>query len=157
MIRSRSSLAFLCSALLLACGGGEPATEEALPADTPAPAAAPASPLAAYAGTWSVITRNEAGDSIASYELTANAERTGWTLTFPGRDPLPVTIVEASGDSVVTQVGPYESVLRPGVQVTTRVVNRVQGDRLTGPFVARYMNAGADSVLTGRVEGTRIR
>lgn len=157
MIRTQRPIVLVCSAFLLACGGGEPPADEVPPAPTIAPAAEE-SPLAAMAGTWSVRATNAAtGDSVASYELTATADQNGWTLTFPGRDPLPVHIAEVAGDSVVAHVGPYESVVRPGVQVTTETVNRMQGGLLVGSFVARYANAGADSVLIGRIEGTRIR
>jgi hypothetical protein len=39
--------------------------------------------------------------------------------------------------------------------VTTRAVSRLQGDLLTGTFMARYATDAADSVLTGRLQGTR--
>ncbi len=158
MIRAPArNLALACSVLLLACGGGTDETmqEEVPPAETTA--AEPPSPLAAFAGTWSVVGRNEAGDSLASYELVATGTTEGWTATFPGRDPIPVRVIEAAGDSVVTEMGPYESVLRPGVQVTLTSVTRVQGDQIMATAVARYAGAGADSVLNIRSTGTRIR
>ena len=155
-MRTRSALMLVCSAGLWACGGGEPATDTMTMGDTATPVTATASPLSALAGRWSVRVMNAAGDSIASYELMATADGNGTTLTFPGRPALPVTIVEASGDSIVTEIGPYESVLRPGVQTTTRSVNRVQGDQLTGTFHAMYAGAGADSMLHGTMQGTRI-
>jgi hypothetical protein len=64
-------------------------------------------------------------------------------------------VVLVDGDSVVAEAGPFESVLRPGVMVTTRTVARLQGDMLTGTLVAHYVTEGADSVLVGRLHGTR--
>jgi hypothetical protein len=107
------------------------------------------------AGTWNVRGLNEAGDSIVGYRLVATSDTTGWTIAFPNRDPLPVRIVAVAGDSIVTDAGPYESVLRPGVQVTTHGVFRMRGDTLVGTTVARYTPAGADSVLVVRSVGTR--
>ena len=42
------------------------------------------------------------------------------------------------GDSIITDAGPYESVLRKGVQVNTRVVSRLRGDKLVGTTTAHY-------------------
>ncbi|HEX9632204.1 MAG TPA: hypothetical protein VGA02_07035 [Gemmatimonadales bacterium] len=112
--------------------------------------------LADVAGTWTVNGMPESSDSvIVTYELVATGTTDGWTITFPGRDPIPVTVVLVDGDSVVSELGPFESVLRPGVMVTTRAVSRLQGDLLTGTFMARYATDAADSVLTGRLQGTR--
>jgi hypothetical protein len=66
-----------------------------------------------------------------------------------------VTVILVDGDSVVSELGPFESVLRPGIMVTTRAVTRLQGDMLTGTFVGRYATDAADSVLNGRLQGTR--
>jgi hypothetical protein len=55
----------------------------------------------------------------------------------------------------MTEAGPYESVLRQGVQVTLRGVLRHQGDRLVGTTVAHFSGSGADSVLRVRTEATR--
>ena len=87
--------------------------------------------------------------------MTATADPAGWTVTFPGREPMPVKVESLSNDSIVTVIGPYESVLREGVMVTTRSVSMLMGDRLAGTFTAHYQNAGADSVLQGRSSGTR--
>jgi hypothetical protein len=142
--------------VVLACGGGADTDEAAVP-DT-APAAAPASvALADVAGTWQIKAMNEAGDSIAGYELVATADNLGWTMNLPGRDPVPVRVVAVEGDSVVTEAGPYESILRPGVQVTVNAVSRFQGTSSTGTFVAHYTTTGADSVVRGTAMGTKIR
>ncbi|MGH7525848.1 MAG: hypothetical protein ACREMX_04005 [Gemmatimonadales bacterium] len=144
-----------CAAVLVGCAKTEdrPATDSAAVAATAAPPATLS--LADVAGKWTVRATNEAGDSIVTYVMTATADTSGWTFTFPKRKPVPVRVVAVDGDSVVTEAGPYESVLRKGVQVTTRNVTRLQGGKLVGTTKATYAGGGADSVLMARTEGTR--
>ena len=137
-----------CAALLVGCKKSEnPPSQTAM-----APAAVS---LSSFAGTWRVRGFNERGDSLVGYQLIATADTTGWTIVFPNRSPIAVRIAAVAGDSVVTESGPYESVLRKGVQVRTRAVLRLQGDKLVGTTVARYATSGPDSVLNIRAEGTR--
>ena len=68
--------------------------------------------------------------------------------------PVRVTV---SGDSIMTATGPYESVLRKGVQVTTDGVLRKQDGKLVGISTAHYRTAGADSVVRLRIEMTRAQ
>lgn len=131
------------------------AKPEAPPAEPPAPPAAAALNPADLAGTWSVKNMAEDKDSvIVAYSITATGTTEGWTITLPGRQPQPMTVT-ISGDSVMSSVGPYESVLRKGVQVTANSVMRLSGGMLMGTTVAHYAGAGADSVLRMRVEGTK--
>jgi hypothetical protein len=112
--------------------------------------------LGDFEGIWTVTAMPESSDSaLITYELNATATSDGWTSTLPGREPVPVRVVLVDGDSVVAEAGPFESALRPGVMVTTRTVARLQGDMLMGTIVAHYATGGADSVLTGRLHGTR--
>lgn len=111
--------------------------------------------LADVAGTWIMDARSEAGQAVPQYEMVATADLSGWEMRFPDREPIQVRVGEVAGDSIVTDAGPYESVLRPGVQVTTHGVYRLEGDRLVGTVVARYETAEADSVVTVHSEGTR--
>lgn len=120
------------------------------------PAAAATDWLADLAGTWTVTAMAESSDSVLiTYDLNATATSEGWTSTLPGREPMPVRVVLVDGDSVVAEAGPFESALRPGVMVTTRTVARLQGGMLAGTIVAHYATDDADSVLTGRLRGTR--
>ena len=123
--------------------------------NTPPPAAD--TPAAAnFAGTWNVTSYNPAGDSITTFVLVATSSDSGWTMTFPGRPAVPVRVISRGGDSVVTMAGPYESVLRRGVQVTTRGTFRVAGDSVHGTTRASYSPAtGADSVLMVTSHGVR--
>jgi len=129
--------------------------------DTTAAAApeAPAGPapiaLADVAGKWAMRTMNASGDStLLTYELVATADPSGWTFNFPKRPPVPVRVA-AAGDSIVIDAGPYESLLRKGVQVTTNGVARLQDGKLMGATTAHYKTTGPDSVLPLRFEGTR--
>lgn len=148
----------LVSVLLTACareetGEGEDAT---VMDDTMAVAPEPAGiSLADVAGTWVVEAQTETGEAVPQFELLATADPTGWEMRFPDRDPIEVSVVEVAGDSIVTEAGPYESVLRPGVPVRVHAVYRLEGDRLISRTVARYETTGADSVVSISSEGTR--
>jgi hypothetical protein len=148
----------LASVLLAACAQQEAGETEdtAVMEDTTAvtPEAAGIS-LAEVAGTWAVVARSETGQAVPPFQLIATTEPSGWELRFPDRDPIELRVVEVAGDSIVTEAGPYESVLRPGVQVTTHAVYRLEGERLIGTTVARYQTAEADSVVLVHSEGTR--
>jgi len=92
---------------------------------------------------------------LVTYELTATADTTPWMIKFPNGTTTPARIMSVSGDSIVLDAGPYASVLRKGVQVTTHSVAHLMDGKMMGTFVAHYANAGADSVLRGRIEGTK--
>lgn len=128
-------------------------------ADTTASVAPPApAPLALadLAGTWDMKSMAEGSDSVlVTFELMATADTTGWMQHFAGRDPIPMRVLAVAGDSVITETGPFESVLRPGVQVSTHSVMRLQDGRLVGTTIARYKTSGPDSVVRIRTEGTR--
>ncbi len=138
-------------ALLVGC-----AKTETPPAEPPAPPPAPpAIILADVAGTWTVATKAEVGDStLVTYSMTATATETGWMIMLPKRPPMALQVT-VSGDSIMTSVGPFESVLRKGVQVTTHGVLRLQDGKLVGTTVAHYKTAKADSVVRLRAEATR--
>jgi hypothetical protein len=144
----------IASGLILSACETEPAEQatEELPADTVA--AEPTISLADVAGTWEMRSVPETGsDTTATvYQLVASAD--GWTLMLPDRDPIEAEVT-TSGDSIVMMAGPFESVRRDGVMVTTHSVYRLEGDRLVGTVVARYETTEADSVLRLASEGTR--
>ena len=147
-----------CLALIAACAKAEqePAADTTAVGMEPAPA--PTISLASVAGTWNVVSTPTSGSDTSStrYVLTATADSTGWSFMFPNRPtPIPMRIVSVDGDSVVGEAGPFESARRKGVQVSTRLVMRMDGDRLMGSTHARYRTTGADSVLTLDIVGTR--
>ena len=113
--------------------------------------------LADVAGTWTMRTMPQDGDSVlVTFDMVAGADTAGWAFHFPQREPVPVRVLAVEGDSIVTEAGPYASVLREGIQVTTHSVMRLQDGKLVGHVVARYTPAGADSVVMLRTEGTRV-
>jgi len=139
----------LGAALLAACS-----KPDAPPPAVPAPPVATVN-LADVAGTWTLQVMTETSDSIIlTNTMVASADPAAWTMTLPGRAPMALR-VSTSGDSVITEMGPYESVLRPGVQVTTRSASKLEGGMLNGVTVARYSGGGADSVRVLRTRGTR--
>lgn len=151
-MRTLAALAGL--AVLAAC-----AKPDAQPAQDTTAAAAPAPAaiaLADVAGKWSMSTTSTTSDSVlVTYELNIPADGSAPTLTFPGRPAIPAQVT-FSGDSLINAVGPYESALRAGVQVTTNSVLRLQGSELVGTGVAHYSVPTADSVLALRMRGSRV-
>ncbi len=127
-----------------------PAAEQA-----PAPAPPPAFSLADAAGKWTYVAKTPTGDTVlVTAELEATADAAGWKLTFPGRPAIPMTVT-VSGDSAMTSAGPYSSILRKGVKVTTAGVIRMRDGKLVGTSTAHYSVKTADSVRALVIEATR--
>ena len=149
-----------CIALLAGCGQQRNAEDRAAGDTAAAAPAATAEPpaaisLADVAGKWNVRSTDEAGGTPAEVVLVATEDTSGWTMTGSNGKPVPVRVVAVGGDSIVTEAGPYESFVRKGVKVTTRIVNRLDGGQLVGPIEARYTTKGGDSVVQRRSEGVR--
>lgn len=122
-------------------------------AQQPPPAQRGGIKLSDVAGTWDGKTMIGPKDSvIATYTQTATADTTGWTLKFPTRDPYPARIVAMGGDSIVTEVGPYLSILRQDTVTVLRTTGHYKGDTMTGTFWARYKSG---DVLSGKIVATR--
>ena len=108
---------------------------------------------AGVAGTWEGKSMLGPKDSVATtWTLTAMADAKGWMLKLPNRDAVAARVIAAGGDSVVTESGPYQSVLRAGQQVTTRTTAHYKGDMSTGTFTATYGNG---EVVKGKASATR--
>ena len=149
LILKRSTWVFLFSGLLLGCSKSD---------DDSAGAGSETGLAAAdIAGQWDMTAVPFSGDTTPTrFTLNATGNDEGWTISFPGRAPIE-TRIRFDADSVVTEVGPYESVRRKGVQVRTQSVMRLQGDTLVGTSIARYTTQGKDSVLRLRTSGVRVR
>jgi len=155
-----------CAAILLGCGkksddsgmprSEAPASDTGAAASAPAPAApqapAPIS-MADLQGKWKMRTMAEGSDS-ALVEYEVDIGPSGLTVHLPKRPPIKGTAVVA-GDSMVSDAGPYESVLRKGVKVTTHSVFRLENGKLVGTLVGHYATKGPDSVKTLHTEGTK--
>lgn len=143
--------ALLVATGLVACGGGDYAAEDAAEAEgMPAGIA-----LAEVAGTWNLTgTFATEEPTVIEYSVVATDSETGWTLNLPNRDPIEIRIVVVDGDSIVGESGPFQSILRDGVMVTTRTVLRLQGDMLVGTLDATY-DTDPVEMVAGTFEGTR--
>jgi hypothetical protein len=154
-------IAICCSAAVLAgCAKKDNAavdTTSAMASSTATTTAPATVSLADVAGKWNMRSVATTGATTAvTYVLTATSNTSGWTIAFPGRAPIPVR-VSVDGDSITIDAGPYPSVLRKGVQVTTHGVTRLQGGNLVGGNTAHYKVKTADSVLTLTTTGTRAK
>lgn len=127
-------------------------TTEDQAADTVAEAATIS--LADIAGTWDMRSVPETGPDTTATHSQIQATADGWTLFLPDRDPIEATATP-SGDSIIVEAGPYESVRRPGTMVRTHSVYRLEGDRLVGTVVGHFETGDPDSVLRLHSEGTR--
>lgn len=143
----RSVSAALVTALLVACGPAEEPVPEA-PAPPPAPT------VADFAGTWqNSATLTGVADPVPS-TMTGTAAGTDWTMSLEGRPAIPMT-VSIVGDSLVAVSAEYESILRPGVMVTTRTAAVLHDGMLMGNITATYRTATGEEVVTGTITGTR--
>jgi hypothetical protein len=104
------------------------------------------------AGTWHMKAMIGPKDSVAATNTTTHKSDGTVTVQFPGRPPIASRTLTIGGDSIVSEAGPYSSVLRPGVMVTTRTTVHVKGNTMKGTFVAVYSTG---DTLHGKVSGTR--
>ncbi len=162
-LKSFTRIAVCCGAAILAgCAKKEEAAVDtsamAASTTTPAPAPPAAINLADVAGKWDVRSVPTSGTdtSATTYVLTATSADSGWTITFPGRKPMAVQ-VRTDADSIMMNAGPFPSVRRKNVQVTTNGVLRLQDGNLAGSTTAHYNVKTADSVLVLTTTGTRAK
>lgn len=149
----RKAFMILAGLVVVGCARGE----EEVVADSPAAAAMPV-PLSFtdFAGRWSIQLLGDMSDSVlATYELNATADGASWTLTPSGSEPIPVRAA-VEGDSLLIDAGPYKTSAPANVDVTTHGVSRLEGGMLVGTFVSQYAMAGGDSIVRGRLRGTRV-
>lgn len=153
----RRALVPALSLLLIACANDTERTEAETPPPTDTTAMAPApAPAGGIAGDWNMRVDPLPTDTApAQYVLHATDNDAGWTMTFTGGQPIPVRVLSTGPDSIVTEAGPYPSVMRAGLMVSVHSVFRMSGDTLRGSSVARYQTTGADSVQTRTSVGTR--
>jgi len=153
-------LALLSSTILAvaACAKKEEPKKDTVAAMTPAPAPAPAPTisLADVAGKWQFASVPMAGKdtSPTKYVLTATPDSSGWTLTFPDKQVVPVQ-TSVSGDSVILTSAEFKSQRRKNAKVSTVTTLRLVDGKLSGISTAHYA-AGPDSVVQLRSEGTRM-
>jgi len=156
--RSTSIALFLCAAVLAGCAKKDNAAVDTstMAASTPVATAPAPVNLADVAGKWNVRAVPATGTDTTPTNsvITATSTTSGWTITFAGRPPIPMTVT-VDGDSIMTTAGPYQSVRRKGVQVTTNGVMRLQGGNLVGQTTAHFKVKTPDSVLVLTTTGSR--
>lgn len=146
-------LTLLCCAAALA-GCAKPDQNAA--ADSTAAPGAMATPATAaiQAGTWNQRAMPMDRDTVISTStLVTTNDTTGWTITFPNGQPIPVRVLSMQGDSTVIQFT-HESPSHPGQQANLTGVSRMQGDSLVGTWEERFVSM-PDSVIRGRNVATR--
>ena len=154
-------VALLSSTILAvaACAKKEQPANDTAAAMTPAPAAAPAPTLALadVAGKWQFNSVPTSGKdtSATPWVLNATADTTGWTMTFPDKQVVPLQ-VSVAGDSIMVSSAEFNSQRRKGTKVKTESVMRLADGKLSGMTNAHYTTKGADSTLTLKTEGTRM-
>jgi hypothetical protein len=145
--------------LVAACAKKEQSEADtaAAVATAPAPAPAPSLALADVAGKWQFASVPMAGTdtSPTRFVIDAKADSAGWTLTFPDKQVVPLEVT-VSGDSITTKSGEFKSQRRKNAKVWTLTTLRMQDGKLVGTTMAHYSNAGADSTLQLRTEGTKM-
>lgn len=146
----RTTLSLVMLLVMSACGTGEeetPAMEE--------PTIAPASSVITasdFYGTWEgQSTLEGTPDPIP---VTMEGSASGWTMTLPDRDGIPLT-ASMSGDSLVLTSEPYESILEDGVTVHTRSAVVLQNGRMVGTVTATYRTPEGERVVSGTTESSR--
>jgi len=163
--RSTSIAICLCAVVLAGCAKKDEAavdTSSMASSTTTSTTQAPAAPapvnLADVAGKWNVRAVPATGtDTTATNSvITATATTSGWTITFPGRKAIPMKVT-VDADSIMTEAGPYPSVRRKGVTVSTNSVMRLQGGNLVGNTTAHFKVKTPDSVLVLNTNGTRAQ
>ena len=119
----------------------------------PPRASAPKSPVpAAAVGTWEGKSMIGPKDSVvATYVLTVGADGK-IMLALNGQPPMTSRLLAAGGDSTVTENGPYISVLKKGLNVTTKTTTHFKGNAMTGTFEAKYSDG---SSLKGKSAGAK--
>jgi hypothetical protein len=161
--RSTSIAICLCAVVLAGCAKkDEAAVDTTSMASSTTTSTTPAAPapvnLADVAGKWNVRAVPATGTDTTPTNsvITATATTSGWTITFPGRKAIPMKVT-VDADSIMTAAGPYPSVRRPGTQVTTNGVMRLQGGNLVGSTTAHFKVKTPDSVLVLNTTGTRAQ
>jgi hypothetical protein len=153
----RVAPALLVLAALTACGGAKDAAADSsgATATAMAPAMAPAKTPANFAGTWATTATLEGAAAPVPSTLVGSADGATWTISLEGR-PNIAAMASMSGDSLVIQSAEYESVLRKGVMVTTRVATvMTDSTMLMGNMTATYKTPTGEEVVKGTVMSTR--
>jgi predicted lipoprotein len=131
----------ICALVLAACAKSEqPAADTTAATPAPPPTPPPIS-LADVAGVWeSKVMPVDRDTVVTTAELTATSTMTGWKQKLPNGVNADVRVVSVAGDSIVTESGPFKSVLRKGQMVSTHQISRLRDGQMQGVIHAKYKN-----------------
>lgn len=136
-------------ALVAIVAGSALAQDKPKPKQAGAPAKAESVTWGAITGDWvGKSTRGTSDSVITTMTTTFTLNRRAY-VKFPNRPRIRARNLQVGGDSVVMDVGPYESVTRPGHKVTTHSVMRVANHKMTGMFYAKFDDG---QTTEGRIE-----
>jgi hypothetical protein len=149
----RIAALLVCAVVVAGCSKADAPAADTTAASTPA---APASSLASMSGMWNVNVMPVDRDTVlTSYVLNAT-DSANWTFTFTGRtDAIPMRVTGTSGDTLLTEAGPFDSGVRSGQKVSVKSKNWIQDGKLMSAVDANYAGTPADSIVKLRSEGTR--
>lgn len=116
--------------------------------------AAESAPYAAYVGNWSSMSMMDGTTDPVPGTMTVTADGVGSTMSLPDRPNISITLSK-SGDSLVVTTAEYESVLRTGVMVSTRVASVMAGDMMQGNVEATYQTSDGPLLVRGTSESKR--
>lgn len=142
----------ICALVLAACAkSDQPAADTAAATPAPPPPPPPIS-LNDVAGTWTSKTMPMDRDTVlTTSELTATSTMNGWKLKLPNNQNVDVRVVSVAGDSIVSEAGPFKSVLRKGQMVSIHQISRLKDGKMVGVTHAMYKSDTA----TLRFEATK--
>jgi hypothetical protein len=142
----------LFAVLVVGCAKSEPPAETSTSTETAAPAMMS---LADVAGIWDgTVTRAGSDTVVATIELTATEDPTTWTMKVANaqnpamQSTVSGLMVTAAGDSLVVEAPAFQSVLRAGQEVSTRMVYHMHDGNLMGTGMATYPSTGETLMLS---------
>jgi hypothetical protein len=92
---------------------------------------------------------------VTSYVLNAT-DTANMTFVFTGRtDVIPLRVTGQSGDTTMTEAGPFPSGIQAGQQVSVKTKQWMQNGQIMMEVDAHYEGTPADSVVKLRAVGTR--
>jgi hypothetical protein len=112
--------------------------------------------LASVAGMWNVNVMPMAKDTVVTSYVLNTTDSAAWKFVFAGRtDTVTMKVTGMSGDTILTEAGPFASGVQKGKQVSVKSKSWMQDGKLKGLVDAHYDGTPADSIVKLRSEGTR--
>jgi len=108
-----------------------------------------------FSGTWNGRSTLGANDSVLIiFVLTIAPDGKSATMKVANKNLIPIRVLAVGGDSMVTEAGPYRSIVRPWESVKSlRTTAHLKGDTLKGITEVRYESG---ELVKARTEATRV-